>query len=123
MSLIDHFLTGTYKVKRSTGGSYPAGAFGQYVPGETVEIDIRGSLQPTNARELKIPEEGARLRQYWKFYSDEEIFTIRTASLGQADVVEIDGETYKVMSIEKWQGLGVDLPYFMTVLYREPENP
>lgn len=118
MTLVERFLTGTYEVTRSKNGSYE---MGRYVPGADETIQMNGSLQPTNARELKIPEEGARLKQFWKFYTDKAVLTIGTKSLSKADVIKVNGETYKVWSVEIWQGT-VDLPYFMSILYREPQQ-
>jgi hypothetical protein len=119
MTLIDRFLTDTYTVTRSTSGQYKGGF---YVPGPNQTLKVEGSLQPTNARELKMPEEGDRLRQYWKFYADTSLSTANTVSLAHPDIVTINGDTYKVISVETWQGIGVDLPYYKHIMYREPEN-
>lgn len=122
MSLVERFLTNVYQVQRMGKGSYPASAKGEYVPGTVETITIRGSLQPTNARELKLPEEGNRLRQYWALYSDAPLFTDSPRTLAKSDVVTIDGDTYRVMSVETWKGFAVDLPHFKSILYREPEQ-
>lgn len=95
---------------------------GFYVPGPTQTIQVRGSLQPTNARELKLPEEGNRLRQYFKFYSDQPLIAIDTKTLADSDRIQINGESYRVMSVEIWQGVYVPLPYYMSILYREAEQ-
>ena len=108
-------LTGTYTVKRAGAGYYRKGT---YVPGAQETVELTGSLQPTNARELKLQSEGGRLRQYFKFYTDEPLLTINTKELAMADVVEINGETYKVMSAEPWAG--TDIPHYKSILYREP---
>lgn len=117
MSLIGNFLTGTYDVTRSGPGAYVSG---EYVKGTTETVKMKGSLQPLNAREMKLVEEGTRLRQYFKFYSDQQLLVVNTKTLNKADVVTIDGTTFKVYSIENWKG--VDLPYFKSILYREPEQ-
>lgn len=119
MTLIDRFLSTTYTITRNGPSEYKGGF---YVPGIQQTITMEGSLQPTNARELKMPEEGNRLKQYWKFYSDQPLLTNDTKSLANSDIVQIDGDTYKVMSSEKWQGIGFDLPYYKAILYREPEQ-
>jgi hypothetical protein len=116
-SLIDRFLTGMYSVTRLSAGGYEAG---HYVPGKPETVQMRGSLQPTSARELKLPSEGGRLMQYFKFYSDAPLLTINTKTLAKADVVTINGDTFKVWSTEPW--LGVDIPYFKAILYREPQQ-
>lgn len=110
-------MTGEYAVTRSTEGAYVKG---RYVPGPVETLLVSGSLQPTNARELKMPEEGNRLRQYFKFYSDQRILSINTRTLADTDVITIDGERYRAMSIEPWRN--TDLDYFMTIVWREPEQ-
>lgn len=117
MSLVGRFLTGEYTVIRSQSGTYVRG---RYVAGPTEEIKVDGSLQPSNARELKLPEEGNRLRQYWKLYSDEPVLVNSMATLAKGDKVVINGELYRAMALTSWQD--VDLPYHMTVLWREPEQ-
>jgi len=67
MSLIGRFLTGEYAVTRTTIGSYVRG---RYTPGPVETIQVCGSMQPTSARELKLPEEGNRIKQCYKFYTD-----------------------------------------------------
>ena len=118
MSIVDAFQTDVYKVTRSGPGGYTSR--GRYEPGTAETIEVGGSLQPTNARELKIPEEGARLKQYFRFYTEEPVFTIGTKTLRRADVVTINDETYKIWSVEPWTG--TDMDYFMAILYREPEQ-
>jgi hypothetical protein len=117
MSLIDHFLTGDYKVKRSKRGTYIKG---RYVAGPEEELEVSGSLQPTNARQLKLSEEGNRLRQYWKFYSDQPILVNSMATLSKGDRVIVNGEEYRAMALTTWAGTSLD--YFMTILWREPEQ-
>lgn len=117
MSLIPHFATGTYQVTRKGQGTYQDGF---YIAGADETISMRGSLQPTTARELKIQEEGNRLRQYFNFFTDSPLVVTDTKTLSDSDRVTIDCDTFKVMSTEPWRG--VDLPYYLSVLCREPEN-
>jgi hypothetical protein len=119
MSHIDRFRTGTYKVLRSTDGSYSGGF---YVPGAVIETSISGSLQRLSAKDLKMVEEGYRLRQLWRLYSDDPLIPLNTKSLATSDRVIVNGETFRVISCEAWQGLRVDLPYYMSILAREPEQ-
>lgn len=117
MSLIGRFLTGDYTVIRSSKGTYVKG---RYVPGPKSKIVVGGSMQPSSARELKLNDEGNRIKQWWKFYSDEQISTNSMANLSSPDVVIINGEEYRAMGITLWQGTNLD--YFMTALWREPEQ-
>lgn len=118
MTLIDRFLTGDYTVKRTASGHYVKGRF---YAGPVEEIQVCGSLQPTNARELKLPEEGNRLKQYWKFYTDKPIFTDSMRRLATGDKITVNGDEYRAMSVNRWEGTQLD--YFMTIIWREPEQP
>jgi hypothetical protein len=117
MTLIQRFLTGDYTVVRSSRGDYVKG---RYVAGPKETLFVCGSLQPSNARELKLPEEGNRLKQFWKFFTDAPILVNSMATLANSDVVVVNGEEYRAMSSIIWQN--VDLEYFMTVLWREPSQ-
>jgi hypothetical protein len=117
MTLIGRFLTGEYKVIRSGPGTYIKG---RYVRGPREELMVWGSMQPSSARELKLPEEGNRLKQYWKFYTDEPIVLNSMKTLADSDHVIINGDEYRAMSLLHWQN--TDLDYYMTVLWREPEQ-
>lgn len=119
MSLIESFLTNTYTVRRSSGATVVNGRWEE--SGFTTVV-VKGSLQPLNAREIKMLPEGFRLKQMYKLYSDASIATINTASQAGADKVTIDGETFKVISVEDWKGTKVDLPHFKSILQREPQQ-
>lgn len=117
MTLIQRFMTDTYTVIRSTGGQ---NVKGRYVPGPTEEIQVEGSLQPTSGREVKLPEEFARLHQIFKFYTDVRICSISAVTLADADRITINGEKYRAMSIDPWQG--TDLDHFKSLVWREPQQ-
>lgn len=117
MSLIDSFLTDDYDVERSAPGTY---VNGRYVPGAREKLKVCGSLQPTSAREIKMPEEGNRLKQYWKFYTDEKILLNNPATLSDSDHIMVNGESYRAMASTQYQG--TDLDYFMTIIWREPQQ-
>lgn len=118
MSLIGRFLTGEYVVEKYGPGSYIKGI---WQPGAIQTVKVRGSMQPLSAREMKLPMEGSRLKQAYKFYTDTQLTTIGTSNLKDADHIKINGESYRAMSVETWEG--VDLPYFKTIVWREPQNP
>jgi len=90
--LIGRFLTGRYKVIRTKNGEYVRG---RYVPGQMETIHVAGSMQPTTARELKLPDEGNRLRQYYRFFSDQPVLVNSMATLSQGDKVIINGDEYE----------------------------
>lgn len=120
MTLINNFLTGSYTVTRSGGGSYVNGI---WTPNPSSTIEVSGSLQPMSMREAKLAaEEGERLTDMFKFYSDVDLRVIsRDGGLSEGDVVTINGDAYKVLGVEKWQGLRVDLPHYKHMLKREPQ--
>ncbi|CAM6004897.1 unnamed protein product [Sphagnum balticum] len=117
MSLVDRFLTGEYVVKRTGRGSYVKGF---YQPGPMEEFTVCGSMQPTSARELKMPEEGNRLKQYWVFYTDCAIVTDSERTLATGDKVNINGDEYRAMALTSWHG--TDLDYFKTVLWHGDDS-
>lgn len=117
MTLISRFLTNDYVVLRSEPASYVKG---RYVAGKKRKLIVSGSMQPTSARELKLPEEGNRLRQFWKFYTDEPILVNSMRSLADSDHVIINGDSYRAFSLTRYEG--TDLDYHMTILWREPEQ-
>lgn len=117
MRLINKFTTGTFKVTRSLEGYYYQGMWQE---GEKVTMNVSGSMQPLTAREVKLLEEGDRLKQTFKFYTSIDIRTIGSEKLSAADRIEINGESFKVLSVEYWEG--TSLPYFKSILSREPQN-
>lgn len=117
MTLAQRFATGEYTVVRPKKGTYVKG---RYVPGPKETITVSGSLQPTNARELKLPEEGNRLKQFFKFFTDEPVLVGSTATLAAPDTVVVDGETYRAMALTTWKG--TDLDYFACVIWRDPQQ-
>lgn len=117
MTLIGRFLTGEYKIRRNGAGTYVRG---RYVPGKAKTFMVSGSMQPSSARALKLPEEGNRLRQYWKFFTDEKVVVNSMATLSEGDIVTIDGDEYRAMDVTQWSG--TDLDHFITALWREPQQ-
>jgi hypothetical protein len=117
MSLIQSLSTGTYQVTRKGPGIYQDGF---YIAGPDETICVEGSLQPTTAQELKLEEEGTRLKSYYYFFTDVPILAINTKSLSDSDRVTIDGEKYKVLGVAPWKT--PFLAHYMSTLVREPEQ-
>jgi len=122
-SPIPNFTTGNYQVTRRTQGAFDRG---RYVPGSPETLTIKGSLQPIGGRDIKQLQEGERIADHFTFYSDVAPSIIDTKTLGDADVITIDGETYRVVSVQGWGDQagfrGIDLPHFKTILKREPQQ-
>lgn len=117
MTLISDLSTGSYVVTRKARGTYQDG---YYIAGSDETVTIGGSMQPTTAQELKIEEEGVRLRQYYKFFSDQPILAVNTVCLNDADHVFVDSKRYRVLGVEHWRGLS--LSHYMSTLVLEPEQ-
>jgi|GEM_PF-4413887 len=117
--MIESFATGTYDVKRpSADGTY---VNGEYQKGSTTALQVTGSLQPLTPRESALLPENERNREAFKFYSEVELFPATEDGLRQADIVEINDESFLVRSCERWRD--VDLPYFKSILLRMNEQP
>lgn len=118
LSLIDSFMTGAYTVKRQKPGYYHDGFY--QGGGTDEEVKIKGSMQPLSGREIKMVEEGYRLKQLFKFYSDKSLSVIDTKGLKDTEVVMINNERFRVISVERWMGTSLD--YFKSILAREPQQ-
>ena len=122
--LVPSFFSGNYTITRSKSGTFDRG---RYVPGPKETIQVKGSLQPIGGRDIKMLEEGERIRDHYTFYSDAAISVIDTTTQAEADVVTINGETYRVVSVEEWENQPgfagrIDLPHFKSILKREPQQ-
>jgi hypothetical protein len=97
VSLLQGFFnTGTYAVTRTARGALDSA--GNYSPGATSTFSIAASVQPLSGRALKDLPEGARADDYRWVYTDSEL---RTEQAGvDPDVVEIEGEDYRVEKVE-----------------------
>jgi len=117
MTLIGNFLTGSYKVTRRGAGYYKDGFFNH---GKDQSLVVRGTMLPLSAREISMVEEGDRLKALYEFYTDVPVLVNNARSLSGADRITVNGDTYKVISIEHWQG--TRFPYFKAVIAREPQQ-
>lgn len=112
--MIDSFATGTYSVRRPiANGAYVDGV---YQPSATETIQVVGSLQPLTPKESLLLPENERNRESFSFFTEVELFPASEDGIREADVVAVDGEDFKVRSVERWRN--VDLPYFKSLLQR-----
>lgn len=100
--VIGVFATGTYTVTRTVTGTYTAG---RYTDGATGTFDITASVQPVSGRDLQFVAEGEHGNEVKVVYTSTPLFT-RTPTTSP-DKVAIDGETYEVFRVEKWQHFGI----------------
>lgn len=99
---------------------YAAGAYGSngaYQPGATSTLSIVMSVQPLNGRELMLLPEGERTKQYVRGYTNTQLYTAQQSSSKKADRISVDGVTFEVQKIEKWESASMSIqPYWKVVM-------
>ena len=75
--------------------------FGEWVPGNVMEMTFRASVQPLGVEDLDLPE-GTRLSDRRKVYVPEPDALVAAFDDAQADTVVIDGETFTVEESQSW---------------------
>lgn len=99
--VIGAFATGSYTVTRTAAG---ATALGRYTAGSTSSFDIAASVQPVSGRDLLALPEGLRADETRIVYTTTELRALTSAS--DTDAITIDGETWDVVRVERWQAFG-----------------
>lgn len=113
MSLVNSFATGTYKLTRQSGqGDY---VDGEWIPGKSETLNIKGVLYPMSSRESELLSEGDRDKEIFHFFTDAQTFPGRERGLKKGDLITAYGRKFEVRSVERWQG-SLDLPYFKAML-------
>lgn len=106
-------------VKRIGEGFWEGGRWKEGVA-ETIEIEA--NVQPATMQTLLTLPESERTKQAIRVFSVEEIRTAREGEDGwQADIIEWNNDTYRVMKVENYV-MGV-LDHFHAVAVREPITP
>lgn len=95
LSLINRFKKDVVTVKRKAAGSYIEGVF---TDGEETEIEITGSIQPLNGKELLVLSEGNRVKDTIKIYTDSELRTDKSSTC-VADLIEYNNKIWQVMNV------------------------
>jgi hypothetical protein len=101
-------------VIRSAGGGYVNGF---WVENAEEELDIIASVQPLNDIEIEFVPEGDRTKAARKLYTATELRVHDSETSAKPDLVEIEGEYYKVIRVQRWQG------HFKCLVVRESEKP
>lgn len=95
---------------------------GRWKEGVAEPIEIEAHVQPANMQTLLLLPESERTKQAIRVFSVEEIRTAREGDGGwQADIIEWNNDTYRVMKVESYV-MGV-LDHFHAVAVREPITP
>lgn len=98
---IDVNKSGTYTVTRYDGTEYDGGR--ELEPG-TSTLEITASVQPATGQDLKRLPEGQRDEEALMLFTAVEL---RGGSGGRRpDTVLIDGGTFQVANVQRWQPLG-----------------
>lgn len=100
--VIASFATGTYTVTRRSASAY--GSDGRLDANSTSTFSVAACVQPVTGRELERLPEGLRNREVLAMWSPIELKTQGDSQ--DPDYVSIDGDTYEVHKLERWNTLG-----------------
>jgi hypothetical protein len=101
--VISDFATGTYTVTRTAAGAYTRG---RYTAGSSTTFVLDACVQPLQGRELDSLQEGELTEEIRVIYSATELKT-RTPDY-EPDRISIDGESWTVIRVQRWQHWGED---------------
>lgn len=79
---------------------------GRWVAGATVDVYIRGTLQPTTAEDLEILPEGSRKSGLVTLYTKSEIRIAGDTLNTESDLIVVSGKTYKALQAHDRTFLG-----------------
>jgi len=100
--VIASLATGTYTVTRQSVSAY--GSDGRLDAPSTTTFSITACVQPVTGRELQRLPEGLQNQEVLAVWSPVEL---KTQGPGQdPDLVSIDGDSYEVHKLERWNTLG-----------------
>ena len=102
--VITSFLTGTYQVTRTGGGSF---ANGVYTAGSTSTFDITASIQPLSGRDLQSLPEGQHANETRVVYTTTELMVRNPTNAG--DKISYNGELWEVFRMERWEAFGLNM--------------
>ncbi len=94
----------TYTVTRTAAGTY---TLGRYTAGSTTSPSALASVQPVTGRDLQLVPEARRTETVIKLYADVEMVALDETYDG--DQLTYDGDTYTVITSERWDGFGGDV--------------
>jgi len=100
--VIASFVTGTYTVTRRSPSAY--GTDGRLDAPTTSTFTVDACVQPVTGRELERMSEGLQTAEILTIWSPVELKT--QASTQDPDRISIDGDTWEVQKVERWNTLG-----------------
>lgn len=91
----------TITVYRKSGGYRDAND--RWVEGsETPITHSRTSVQPTTARDLQFLPEGERVDGALRIFDADPLYTVDETTGTEADIVEYNGNRYRVVTVNPW---------------------
>lgn len=115
-SMIRRLRGKNYTVTRVNADGEISEVDGSFVPGETISLQILGSVQPIQARDLVTIPEGDRVRERFRFYSLHRLLNDRVSKLRKGDDIAINCEAFRVESVQHWPN------YSMAIVVRVNTN-
>ena len=92
-------VTGGITIKRGSQGSW---SNGRHTAGSVTTIpNVVASFQPLRGSELEMLPEGDRTRRSGKVYTATELHAENRLGGVPADLIEFDGDTWEVQTVEK----------------------
>lgn len=108
----------TYTVTRSKKKVFDTG---RAIPDPSPEkFDIVASIQPTSGRELLRLPEARRTIETRTIFTTTILFTGGQGAKFEADIIEFDGQTWEVQTVERWLQPGGEAVYRCMAQARQP---
>ncbi len=92
---------------------------GKWVGDAPVQVTIEASVQPANDKQRKNVPEGYDVDSVLELGTEDELFVAERGSKRKSDMVEIDGQQYDVIRLERWQNAIISHRWYVVAL---PDN-
>jgi len=90
----------TLTVTRATSkDTYPAGLL---IFGTSSTVSVVGSVTPATGDDMKRLPDAARTSEAMRIIADDELRTMNTLTGFAADLVDLDGEQWEILSVKTW---------------------
>ena len=94
----------------AVAGSY--GTDGLYVMPSSTTVPMRGNIQPMGDSEILLMPEGDRLKECIVVYSDQKLYAEMETNQRPADVVQYNGNRYKVVKVKDYSQVPIGLKHY-----------
>jgi hypothetical protein len=82
-------------------GSYADGVW--TTSGSETNVKVNASFQPANDKVRKNPPEGWDVDSLFEIGTDTQLYVAERGGNRQSDQIDIDGQRYEVIRLERWQ--------------------